>query len=154
MAGGRAESERRSAQRSGSVAAGSPESEQSRRVGPCPQEWVCISHDALELTPGGLPIPPGHLISQTCFKSQIPLSQECHTGDRWDLACVPLTMACPISGGSLSSGSTSASSWTLPPFTGCKAHMLRSVLQILLLGHHSEGDPVLKTTLFFPSCGY
>lgn len=154
MARGGMESERMSTQQFGSVAVRSPDTEQIWNAGLCPEEWVCISHDALELTPGGVPILPGHLISRTCFKFQIPVLQKCHAGDRWGLTCVPLTIACSISSGSLSSGTITASSWILPLFTGCRAHVLRSVLQILLLRHHSEGGPVLKTTFFFPSCGY
>lgn len=41
-----------------------------------------FSHDALKLTPRGLPILPGHLISHTYVKFQIPVSQKCDAGDR------------------------------------------------------------------------
>lgn len=85
-------------------------------------------HDALQLTSGELPIPPGHLISCTCLKIQIPVSQKCDAEDKWGLASVPRTIACSISSGPSPNGSTSASSWTLLPFTVFTADMLKSVL--------------------------
>lgn len=48
--------------------------------------------------------------------------------DRWGLAPVPVTIARSISSGFSSDRSTSASCWTLPPFTGFRADMLKSAL--------------------------
>lgn len=105
-----------------------------------------FSHDGLQLTwrTGELPIPSGHLISCTCVKFQILVWQKCSAGDRWGPAPGPRTISCFVSRRSSSNGSTSASSWTLPPFAVFRADMLKSALQILLLGHHWAGDPVLK----------